>query len=116
MWYDSRSPSKLWFVRNNERPMHLARTKDKRSIIMASEAGMLQWLVDKHGIGIEEVFSLDEGYLMSIDFTEQHLTIEVEDKIEDAWDGWKNYKGRYTQTSNNSTTTSSYTYDYYADT
>lgn len=82
LWYDSKEPGKLFFLRNEDRPMHIARTKDKKTIIMASEAGMLQWLADKHNIGIEEVLSVDEDYLMSIDFRQETLCVDVVQKVE----------------------------------
>lgn len=122
MWWDSRHKNKMWFIRNDERPMHLARTKDKGSIIFASEAGMLQWLADKHNVSIEEVFSVDPNFLMSIDFTDMELTVEVEKHIPDAYEysyRHKSWGGQYSNTTSVSTSTNQSTKkeeeDYYAD-
>lgn len=106
MWWDSRHKNKMWFIRNDERPMHLARTTDKGSIIFASEAGMLQWLVDKHNVRIEELFSVDPNFLMSIDFTDRELTVEVEKHIPDAYESYSRYKSWGGQHSNYTPTTS----------
>lgn len=106
MWWDSRHKNKMWFIRNDERPMHLARTTDKGSIIFASEAGMLQWLVDKHNVRIEEVFSVDPNFLMSIDFTDRELTLEVEKHIPDAYESCSQNRSWGGQYSNYTPTTS----------
>lgn len=84
LWYDSNTPGKLWIARNTERPLHLMRSPNGRSIYMASEAGMLQWLVDKHNISVEEdVFSLDTNNVVTIDTLQPTLTVNVEDEFFD---------------------------------
>ena len=86
IWYDSREPGKVWIARNNERPLHLMRSTSGRSIYAASEAGMLQWLVDKHNISVEDgVFSLDTNNIVCIDTTQHELSVEV---VEEFFDGY----------------------------
>ena len=84
LWHDSREPGKLFMARNDERPMHLIRSSDGRSIYMASEAGMLQWLVDKHKMSVEHaVYSLDTNVIASVDTTKAQLEVVNEEAIED---------------------------------
>ena len=57
VWHDSKDDS-LNFVRNAERPMAFAVTKDKSLIFYGSEVGMLKYVLDRRGIGIDEFLSL----------------------------------------------------------
>lgn len=88
VWHDSAQPGKLFVARNEERPFHLIRSKDGKSMYAASEAGMLQWLVDKHKLSVEDdVYSLDTGVVAVIDTTKATLSVE---KVDDFYD-YTNY-------------------------
>jgi|SRR5690625_877358 len=85
IWVDSDKPGKVFIARNNERPLHMVRSKDGRSLYAASEAGMLRWLVDKHNLlADEEVLSLDTNAVVCIDTNERVLAA---DKVFDFMDG-----------------------------
>lgn len=84
VWHDSRHPGKLFIARNNERPFHIARTKNKRTIIGCSEGRMLDWIAERNGIELEDgnIYSIDSGYIWSIDTTQEELSITMEEEIE----------------------------------
>lgn len=50
VWHDTRSPDSLFMARNSERPLHYMLTKDGKSILGASELGMLGWLAERNKI------------------------------------------------------------------
>lgn len=81
VWYDTSSPNKVFFTRNKERPLHIARSSDGHSIIGASEAGMLQWLAARHDISIGEVYSVEPGSIYSIDTSEEKLSVQWEEDV-----------------------------------
>lgn len=83
LWYDTEQPGTLFIARNDERSLYIARSKNKETIVGASEAGMLQWLAQRNGIELEEdvPFFVDSGFLFSIDTTEQHLSIKLIEEL-----------------------------------
>lgn len=83
VWFDTEHPGKVFLGRNKERPLSIARSMDGKSIIGASEAGMLQWLAKRNDIEIGEVYSLDEDNLFSIDTTEAELSVMWERELPD---------------------------------
>lgn len=86
VWYDTKEPGKVFIARNDNRPLHLVRSKDGSTIYAASEAGMLAWLLDKHNMSVEdEVYSLDANTVVSIDTLEHKLKIEKVAEFEDAY-------------------------------
>ena len=88
VWYDTEHPGKVFLARNNERPLHIARSKDGHSIIGASESGMLQWLAQRNNLSIEDtVYDLEDGFLFSIDTNAAQLEIKMERTLPDcSWD------------------------------
>lgn len=50
VWYDTAEPEHMYMVRNKERPLHFMTSKDRRTIIGASELGMLGWLAQRNNI------------------------------------------------------------------
>lgn len=84
VWYDTEHKDRVWMARNDERPLHIARSKDKSSIVVASEAGMLQWLCQRNSIDIGEVYSLDDGYLFSVDVSQLALEVKLERALPEA--------------------------------
>lgn len=92
LWYDSREPGKLFIARNDERPFHLLRSKDGKSIYAASEAGMLQWLAEKHKVSTEDkIFSLDTHTIVSIDTLQDALVVEEEAEFIETTYNYKSY-------------------------
>lgn len=51
-WHDS-DGNTFNLLRNDERPMHYAFTKDGKGMVYASEWGMLIWMADRYGIEFE---------------------------------------------------------------
>lgn len=54
VWYDSRTPDNVYMCRNNERPLHYMVTKGNKSLLVASELGMLGWLAERNKIDAHE--------------------------------------------------------------
>ena len=80
VWHDSREEDKLYIARNSQRPFHFTVGEDGKTLLGCSEAGMLEWLNEKHGFKAKDgaVFSLEEGKLYTFDlktleFTKTHL-------------------------------------------
>lgn len=100
LWYDTEHPGKLFIARNNERPLYIARSKDKETIIGCSEPGMLQWLASRNSIDLEEdePYSVDSGFLFSIDSGEEHLSIALVEELPEAYTGTTSYHRTTTTT------------------
>lgn len=62
IWHDKRNGS-LNFVRNDERPLAFAKVKDKKTILMSSEANMLRWLALRNGLALEGIMEPKPGEL-----------------------------------------------------
>lgn len=75
VWYDQQT-NLLNMVRNEERPMYFASVKDHKTILFASEAGMLKWLAARNGMVLETVCDLKPGVLLSFNME----TLEVVSK------------------------------------
>jgi hypothetical protein len=58
LWYDS-STDTVHMIRNDERPYYFAKIKDKDLIFGASEMAMLQWILNRNGLQIEDVIVPD---------------------------------------------------------
>lgn len=70
IWWDERHKDKVFVARNDQRTLHFLRTKDKQSMLIASEAGMLAWLAERNRIETEDtVYAFDPGKLYTIDFS-----------------------------------------------
>jgi hypothetical protein len=54
VWHDARDGS-LNFIRNSERPLHMATTMCGNVLYFASEAGQLQWLNDRLKLNIDDI-------------------------------------------------------------
>jgi len=50
IWYDTRTPDQIWTARNDKRPLYYAYTDNRKTMIGASELGMLGWLADRNGL------------------------------------------------------------------
>lgn len=48
VWYDSNHPDCVFMARNDQRPMHYMLTKDKKTMLFASELGMLGWVAERN--------------------------------------------------------------------
>lgn len=63
VWYDSRTPDNVYMCRNNERPLHYMVTKGNKSLLVASELGMLGWLAERNKIDGHEDYGQRFRYL-----------------------------------------------------
>ena len=73
VWWDNENPMRLWFARNSERPLALARTKNKKHIMFASEPDMLTLLAGRNSIEIEETIYItgtNQMYFVDVDKAE----------------------------------------------
>ncbi|MCW8888177.1 MAG: class II glutamine amidotransferase [Gammaproteobacteria bacterium] len=55
VWYNSAEDT-VNIIRNDERPLCIAKIKDEDTILWASERGMLQWIAGRCGLKIESTF------------------------------------------------------------
>lgn len=65
----------MWFVRNDERPLHWAPTDDG-AVVWASEAGMLSWVAARCGIKLDKIHGLTENTLYGLDCREMKPVAE----------------------------------------
>lgn len=55
VWHDSDYPEHVFMARNDERPLHFFTAADNKTILVASELGMLGWLADRSGFPKSQV-------------------------------------------------------------
>lgn len=68
VWAEADKKGKLFMARNSQRPMHILFTEDRKSMLFASEAGMLSWLAERSNIKTQaEILSLVPDYLYEFD-------------------------------------------------
>jgi hypothetical protein len=90
VWWDSRTPDHVFFARNDQRPMLLLRSLDGKSILAASEAGMLSWLADRASLNVEtDVYSTEPGRMYRIDTSKPELLLEDLGHLPEMWDSRK---------------------------
>lgn len=72
VWYDSADPDTMYIARNKERPLAWGVTKDGKTMIGASEVGMLGWLAARNSLEMKKLVEdytyvyPEEGYLYKI--------------------------------------------------
>lgn len=70
----------LNLARNNKRPMYLAKNKHRGSYYFASEKLMLEWILHRNNITVDEIVSLPVGKVYSFDMSRPSaLKMEVTD-------------------------------------
>lgn len=85
VWHDTRSPESVFMVRNEQRPLHFMQTEDGKTVLGASELGMLGWLAERNGFKIKRdknqnaMFYLSPGrlYEFSLKNVGEYTTEEV---------------------------------------
>lgn len=86
VWWDSRHPDALFFARNDQRPMFLLRSADGKSILGASEAGMLSWLADRSSLNVEtDVYTTEPDKMYRVDTSKEFLLLEDLGTLPEAW-------------------------------
>lgn len=77
VWWDNENPMRLWFARNSERPLAVARTKNKKHIMFASEPDMLALLTGRNGMEVEEtIYITGTNQLYYVDVDRDELILE----------------------------------------
>lgn len=72
VWHDKRD-GKMRFLRNHERPLHLAATEDGSTIYFASEAEMLWFVSKRAGVRLRQPFQPNAGTLLT--FSRDNLLV-----------------------------------------
>ena len=68
VWMDSSKRDRVFIARNAGRPLHAMMSSDNKQMYIASEAGMLQWLVERNDIACNnEVIVFDPGVIFEVD-------------------------------------------------
>lgn len=110
IWHDRRNGS-MNFIRNEERPLAFGKVKDKNTILMASEAGMLRWLAIRNGLSLESIAEPKPGELFVFwpykdnkDWTSKYdrKTLELRPKnVYQGYSGGVNYGNGYSSNHTN---------------
>ena len=64
VYHDAEDDS-INFVRNDERPLAIAKVKGKDTILLSSEGNMLQWLAIRNGLSLEQIVIPKPGELFT---------------------------------------------------
>lgn len=65
--YFDENKQKLYILRNDERPLAVGFVKDNDTMLIASEAKMLQWIADRNSIALEKTVCPKSGVLYEMD-------------------------------------------------
>lgn len=81
VWYDF-SKKKMLMAVNGQRELHFAFIKDKNTMLVASEAGMLYWLASRNGLEIEGIKFPVPNNIYEFDFKDLRSwsTVPIEKK------------------------------------
>lgn len=75
VWTEADKRGKVFMVRNLQRPMHLLFTEDKKTMMFASEPGMLNWLAERNNMKPEkDILVLTPERLYEFDTTGSTVT------------------------------------------
>lgn len=67
VWWDSKTPDKVYMARNNERTLNFMVDQSDKLIVGASESGMLGWVAERNGIVVTKKKGLDALMYLKID-------------------------------------------------
>lgn len=74
-WTEADKRGKLFMVRNSGRPMHILFTEDRKSMMFASEPGMLSWLAERNNMKPDkDILVLIPEHLYEFDTTGNTVT------------------------------------------
>lgn len=80
VWAEDGVRDKVFMARNNDRPLHLLFTKGRRSMLFASEAGMLAWLAERNRLDVEDaILVMSPGKLYTFDTSGHQVTYTTAD-------------------------------------
>lgn len=86
VWADTKKQT-VNFIRNKERPMYFGLTKDKKTILYASEKLMLEWIAWRNNIDMDQIVASEVDTLYTFDMGEKKDGILTPNKK--AMDGYK---------------------------
>jgi hypothetical protein len=64
LWHDA-GTGNLYAARNDKRPLHIATVEDSDSVFFASEKAMLEWLIARNGMILDECYYIPEKTLVT---------------------------------------------------
>lgn len=92
IWHDAKDGS-VNIVRNEERPLAFGKVKDKKTVLLSSEAHMLRWLAIRNGFSLETIVEPKPGELFQFwpykdnpTWHETYVTKTV--KMKEKWKGY----------------------------
>lgn len=68
VWYDEAHPDSVFMARNDQRPLHYIVSNKGKTLLGASEAGMLGWLAERRGFKLHDEKDMDKLYSLSPGF------------------------------------------------
>lgn len=101
IWHDARDNSTN-IVRNEKRPIHLAKVSGERTLLIGSESDMVHWLAKRNKMVIEEMATPAPGQWLKFEHGSITPQIKEVDMYEDEWEyygggGHSGYEVRYPQ-------------------
>jgi len=66
IWHN-RKDGTISIARNDERPLSFATVKDEKTVLLASEYRMLDWLASRNKMICENIFTLSKGKILTFD-------------------------------------------------
>lgn len=73
IWFDETNKTMNW-CRNYERPLFLAKTRDKDTIILASEKATLEWNASRHVVFYDSLEEVPVHTVFSLDMNSKNIT------------------------------------------
>lgn len=89
----NKQEDKLYFARNDERPMFLATTKDKK-VFFGSDQHIIRCACDRHGYALEKILSIGVGTICSVNLDGE---LVEEDKFKVKKKTYQNNYGNYSR-------------------
>jgi hypothetical protein len=75
VWYNE-DTKKLYFTRNDDRPLHFAWDKNNTNLYFASEKEHLQWLLVRNKLSFEKVYKLKTNVLHVVDIRKEGIHVD----------------------------------------
>lgn len=100
------------FIRNSERPMWFGLSKDKKTLLYASEGSMIRWIANRNNIELESITSTEVDTLYSFDMSDEHKEedLEPETKVIKGYT-FQHYQANNSHHSRNNRKNNAYNYE-----
>lgn len=73
VWWDNAKQT-INIIRNDERPLALAKLEGEETLVWASEAGMLRWIAARNGLKVENIIEPKPNVLITIHLDSDELS------------------------------------------